>query len=286
MIYGVTREYFRSRAFSPIAVLAVLSVLALAATVSWKIASKYAPSGASTVAESIQPQVVLPDVTHTNWQAPPSTLASVDASGTPMDFGSASSSDRDGIGNIAGNVVNTLLNSYDTLQQAGTYSTTTGTLVAENIAANLKASISYAQIAATDIKTTNDTSRAGMLTYRSAMQTALKPLIKNDEAEYVTFAKYIDSSNPKYLQTLRDDAVNYRAAATLAEKVVVPTDAVSYHVAVVNSLNAFATTLDDLAQYADDPFAGAAILRTYTDNEQNVFASFSSLASYYRSKAS
>lgn len=272
------------RGFSAISVVATLSVVALVATIWWKwyepqLAQR--PVSEKRVVVEV-PKSITETIGRTNWQSPASPIEESVPSTVSM---SASSTDPDGLGNIQTNVINALLGSYDALrQQQGAYDPIIGEQIAQSIAGRLRANVSYQKFSASDVKTSSDTSYATMLKYRAAMREALEPLFKIDEAEYLSFARYVESRDPKHLVTLRMDAQHYRDAVARAAKVVVPADASAHHLAALNSLAAFAAILEALAQHADDPFASVALLRTYNDREQSILSSFNALATYYRTK--
>ncbi len=266
------------------AAVATLSVVALVAVVAWQIGHAV---GGNTAGLNATNQVLPPAEAHTpfssiNWQSPPSaTDASSDKS-----YSAPATKDVDGISNIAGNVAGTLVDSYSALVSAGVYTPEVGQKVASDIGASLRANISYRTYTSDDIKSDADTSYARMLTYRGDMQLALGPLLKNNGYELKLFSSYIDTGDKKYIAQLKSAAQNYRDAASNAARVVVPLDAVLHHVAILNALNGFAATVDNLALHADDAFASAALLQTYTNAEGDVLASFSALATYEKSKQS
>ncbi|MBI4133232.1 hypothetical protein HY478_01315, partial [Candidatus Uhrbacteria bacterium] len=125
-----------------------------------------------------------------------------------------------------------------------------------------------------------------MLAYRSNLRVALEPLLKNPGYELSLFATYVETRDSKYIDLLKTASKNYREAVSNAAKVVVPRDAVSAHVGILNALSEFGATVETMANHGDDAFASAALLQTYTKNEARLFASFESLASYYRNKKS
>ena len=125
-----------------------------------------------------------------------------------------------------------------------------------------------------------------MLAYRADLQIALQPLLSNSEPELEIFGRNIESQDKNDLKRLGEVATNYREAAANMKEVTVPRDALTYHMAVVNSLIEFASTLEAMAKNADDSMATLALLRAYNDGEQAVLTSFDSLARYQRQKAS
>ena len=210
-----------------------------------------------------------------NWQTP----LPEETSGE-----SGNEADPDGIGNIADNVVGTLVGSYITLAESGSYTPEEGEKIAEDIATSLKASVSYPIYSQSDVKTDTDTSYERMLTYRNDLRIALEPLLGNPGYELNIFANYIETRDKNYTDQLKATAQNYRVATENSAKVVVPEDALSYHVGILNALSEFGVIVERLSQNADDAFASAALLRTYQSSEAHMMVSFNSLAMYYTSK--
>lgn len=265
-------------AFSPMQLLAGFSALSLIAIVLWQVGQMFL--GGDTVSATngswLRGDATTP-YESIDWQVPATDDAGeiLTAIGAP---------DEDGLSNIAGNVVGTLLNSYNTLTENGAYSPEAGEEIAGAVASTLRAEISYETFTASDIQTDADTSYDRMLAYRNDLRIALEPLLKNQGYELSIFANYIDTADTKHLEALEDIAGNYRAAITSAASVIVPEDAAEHHVDILNALSRFASTIERMSQHADDAFASVALLRTYNENETTLFTSFNTLAGYYKSK--
>ena len=189
-----------------------------------------------------------------------------------------------GLSPLGDAVLNRIVNAFSSPSgQNATSSDATST--AEQIARALMPVINARAYVAHDLKTTSDTSLARILTYRSDLRDSLAPLLSIPEPEYVTFSRYIQSHNASNLVALEHDADLYRSAASSTLHVIVPQDAVSYHIGILNAMEGFAAKLDALASHAKDPFASAALLKSYNEGEQEILISFNSLAQYYRTKA-
>ena len=129
-----------------------------------------------------------------------------------------------------------------------------------------------------------DSSIDRVRSYRDDLQAALKPLSSIPSAEYVIYGHYVETSDPVYIQQLKDAAEAYRVSANNASRIVVPRDAINYHRDMLNSLRAFASVLDGLASHGDDPFASVALLRTYNEKEKGIFDAFDRMRAYYGKK--
>lgn len=234
-----------------------------------------AAPGGDTVSAAEEPFAPAPDA---EWQQE-MLLLGLSTSTNP-----AAVSDSDPISMIGPYVAAELIGQYAGLKEQGRNTPENMQAAAESIARNVRASISYKTYAVADIPTDTDTSYERMLTYRADMREALKPLFTDMGPEFEIFARYVETSDPVYLEQLADSAKNYRAAADSAATVVVPKDAVNYHRAVLNAMQEFAATLDAMSEHADDPMASVALLRTYNTAELNMLNSFNDLPSYYRQK--
>lgn len=278
---------FKLERFLRIKVVAALSVVALVVIAFAQGYSKIsqggrilsavnAPTGAFTVARTPYGSI--------NWQAPLETPSLTGQALASTDGSSVTEEDKDGISNIGENVMGALVGSYATLAENGSYTPEEGEKIAEDIAASLKASVSYPVFSERELKIDTDTSYERMLAYRNDLRIALEPLLKNPGYELGLFATYIETRDAKYLEQLHATAANYRLAVENAANVIVPADAVISHVEILNALSEFGAIVGRLSRHADDAFASAALLRTYNDSEANLVTSFDSLASYYKSK--
>jgi len=204
--------------------------------------------------------------------------------GIPANADPAATSSDDSIALIGPMVSAELAGEYAGLTAQGIFSTSTAQAAADQIAPNIRAVITYKTFAASDISVDSNTTYQRMLTYRADLRDSLAPLLKNTDAEFAIYGSYVETGDPSYLAQLSAAAQNYRTAADLTAKVVVPRDAVSYHVAILNAMEEFAAVLDAMTTHSADPVASAALLRSYDQAEQDMFDSFNALTTYYSSK--
>ncbi|PIR84187.1 hypothetical protein COU18_00325 [Candidatus Kaiserbacteria bacterium CG10_big_fil_rev_8_21_14_0_10_51_14] len=183
-------------------------------------------------------------------------------------------------------ILDEVVGRYVELHDQGVYTEEVGQSVATKMAETLVPAVPYRTYTSGDIKTDSDTSANSLKRYGDALRASLAPLRKNEQPEFEIFAYYIDTEDEKYLAQLKEIAGDYRAAANATAKIVVPADAVSEHVAILNAMEEFAATLDALAANATDPYASTALLRTYNQAESDMYLSFQALAGYYKQKNS
>lgn len=259
-----------SPGFSPIFITAAVSIVALLAVVMWQMNRTLTTTGT--------PAALVP-TTGTSTVAPPvfTTINEASASDT-----AATSSDP--LSELGTAVINQLSNAYVQMQEAGAYSTSTVLAMGQSLAPYVAANVSYPTFSSADIQTDTDTSYTRMLQYRSDLRTALAPLLKNTEPEYAIFAQYVDTKDVTYLTKLQTIAQNYRTAASNTARVVVPEDAVPFHLAILDAMEEFASTLDAMIAHAGDPFASVALLRGYNQAESDMLNSFNTLTTYYKGK--
>jgi hypothetical protein len=260
--------------FSGISVTAALSVVVLLGAVGWKIEQSFQDKGDGM------------NVVAGAAAADHSGIGNDALSGNAGSLGEGTSSatDPSAPAQITDSVANTLAYDYAAMQANGTYSTSSATALATAIGAGLKASVTYKQYSASDIKTDPDTSYARMLTYRAALQTSFAPLLKNTTPEIDMLTSYVKTNDPKYLTQLQQAADNYKLAAVETAQVVVPKDAVAVQVGILNAMQEFAATLDQMAASASDPFTEATLLNTYMQAQGDMFSSFNNLYGYEKNK--
>ncbi|HEY4514147.1 MAG TPA: hypothetical protein VJH69_02375 [Candidatus Paceibacterota bacterium] len=275
---------------TPILITAVVALTALVGVLGWQAASAIKSRGAETHYVADKPVRMANGATVSGSGE---NFARIEQDFTTYDDDTAMDSsdkleqrDSNDFSQIGTGVISQIADTYSQLQQIGGYTPTQGERIAGNIASSLRAEVSYEPYNALEFTTDPDTSYKRMLAYRADLQIALQPLLSNSEPELEIFGRYIESQDKNDLKRLGEVATNYREAAANMKEVTVPRDALTYHMAVVNSLIEFASTLEAMAKNADDSMATLALLRAYNDGEQAVLTSFDSLARYQRQKAS
>jgi len=251
-------------------------VLALIAVAVWQFAEQSRGGNITSNPEDGRVSLAAPErapKSYFNWQQAPDSL---------LTDASSDTSDPDGLSYIEDNVLGALVGSYVALNDAGTYTSSAGQEVAEFIASDLRANVSYEIYSPEDFQIDADDSLGRMLSYRNDLRIALEPLLQNTTYELEVFAYYVDTNDEAYLTELARMAGNYRSATDNALKVVVPANAVAYHVGILNALSEFEVILARLTENADDPYAAAALLRTFNSAEMNMLSSFNALAGYFR----
>ncbi|MBI5457625.1 hypothetical protein HY971_02785 [Candidatus Kaiserbacteria bacterium] len=256
--------YVTNGGFSPIFVTAAISALTLLVAAGWQINTSVRERGAAN-------SYIAP-ANGSGASAPDTVVNSALASDTQTTIGIA--------------VVDGIVAKYLSLQEQGLYTPEVAAKTAEKMAETLKVPVPFRTYTAADVVVDADTSYARMLAYRRDLQISLAPLLSNTQPEYEIFAYYVSTKDKKNLEKLQRAAQNYREAASSTAHVVVPKDALTHHLAILNSTEEFAATLDALVANADDPFASAVLLRTYNQGEADVLTSFAGLARYYREKKS
>ena len=230
----------------------------------------------------------MPQVAHM-----PTPPVAVEDTAEPLDPGmvitdprSTATSSVTGLSPLGDAVINRVISAFSAAQDKNQSTLTTdATSTATEIARTLRPVVQAHTYSALELKTTSDVSLKRILAYRSDLRDSLAPLLSIPEPEYATFGRYIQSHDASNLVVLEHDATIYRTAASSTLHVVVPSDAVQYHLGILNAMEGFAAKLSALASHASDPFASAALLRSYNDGEQDMLMSFNKLAQYYRAKA-
>ena len=223
--------------------------------------------------------VARPAVVASNQQTPEDTTKTDDTDYLAALASQAAGGTSEGVTPLGASIVTQAVMAYDQASSAAS-SSDAGIEAVKTLGANLKPAVDYRVYAAGDIKTVADTSKDRVLNYRADLRAALEPLLENKDYELDLFANYVDSKDPAQLAKIRAATQNYRLAIAATEKVVAPADAATYQAAILTAMSQFVAVLDALAGNATDPFASAALLRTFTEAQENMFASFNSIGKY------
>jgi hypothetical protein len=279
-----------SRGYSPILVTAALSVALFVSAAGMQLGKTFAkplPLDPATLDPVEMPSYLAIDDTDSNgtpdWQDELTragiTTPVVDASSTAL---AASSSDPlSGIGQA---LAQALIGGYLSLAQYDAYTPERGEQLANTIADNFKAPVTFVPHTTDELLLDSDTSTDRALQYRADMRVALEPLITDEEYELTLFAGYIESGDRSWLDRLSKAAINYRAAETNLLGVRLPQDAAPEHLRVMNAIGGFAETLERMVRFAHDPLANMALLRTYNEKEREFDLAFDVLVKYYARK--
>ena len=249
---------------SHIAITAVFFVLALTGAILWKV---FAPDLQRSSVGAVANQAML------------------DAEATTSS-GILKDSEFDPVSEASASALIELQGAYMGLQAAGTYSTSTASDAAAKIGLNLHAPLVFKGYVSSDLTTDTDTSNKRALAYRKDLQASMKPLLDNKRSELELFGLYSETHDTKYLDQLRAEAKNYRAAASSTARVVVPEDAVAIHLGALNAMTEFASVIESMADHAQDPIGAVLLLQNYNQAESDMYSSFDALASYFKHKTS
>ena len=276
-----------TRGVSHIAVTAALSVALLIAAGGMQLGKTYAkplPIDPSTLEPATPPSYVPIEDADGNgkpdWQDE-LTRAGIMPTSTDATSTALAASSTDPLSDIGGAVMQSIINGYMSLKQYDAYTPERGEQLADTIAANLRAPDTFVPHTAEELLLDADTSEARAVRYRSDMRTALAPLITDEEYELTLFAAYIETRDRTWLDRLGRAAERYHAAEANALALRIPKDAAPEHLRVANALGGFADTLERMTHFADDPFASAALLKTYNEREHEFDLAFDALVKYY-----
>ncbi|MBP9757940.1 MAG: hypothetical protein KBD06_05035 [Candidatus Pacebacteria bacterium] len=265
--------------FSPIAITAMLSVALLISVTTARVVIALRPASAETVPTALAALTASSSEEILFAQQQMLLLGESDLT----DMRATSTTDH--LSLIGPMIAAEILGTYAQIRDSGEeYTKEDLRSAAAKIAEHMKAVVAYAPFDNSDFKTDSDSSTERVRSYRDDMVNALKPLSSIPSAEYVIYGHYVETSDPIYIQQLKDAAESYRQSANNAALIVVPRDAVNYHRDLLNSLRAFASVLDGLASHGDDPFASVALLRTYNDKEKGIYDAFDNMRAYYGKK--
>lgn len=206
--------------------------------------------------------------------------AGIFSTSSPPDASETATS-SDPLSDIGAALAQSLISGYLSLAQYDAYTPERGEQLANTIAENLRAPVTFVPHAVDELSLDPDTSRSRISRYRTDVQLALQPLLTDEEYELTLFAAYIETNDPAWLDRLSKASKNYRAAEENLLAVRVPQDAAPEHLRLANALGAFAETLERMTRFAKDPFASIALLRTYNERERDLDLAFDALVKYY-----
>jgi hypothetical protein len=271
----VENERSHESGFSGIEVTAALAILILVGSIFWQT---YAKKQTQDEQLRYSAEQLPPDTQAQQDAVLRDSLADMSRSGT----GAASASTSP----VTGAVIDTLLGTYATLKNEGTFTDASAAALGKSVAPMVRIPLTYPKVTVKDILPSADVSEKAGIAYQQALHGALSPLRENTIPEFEFLARYLETKDPSYLTQMRNVALLYRDAASNTARLIVPSDVVSYHVAIINSLEEFSATLNALATYADDPIGSVSLLRSYNIAEQDVLSTFNALRAYYANKTS
>jgi hypothetical protein len=249
---------------SPMTMAAGLAVLVLAGSFVWEMSAKNDTIVTGNDTTSAQ-QAAQNAATEDYLQNLSTTIS-----------GTATSSD---ISPLGAAIVSRAILAYDGATKDGA-SAQAGIDAVQKLGASIDPGVTFTTYSTTDVKTNADSSKDRVLAYRADLRVALEPLLENKYFELDLFAQYVETKDLKYLNDLLAASANYRRAITNTLAVTVPSDAASYHAAILTSMSQFAATLEALVENASDPFASTALLKSYTVAQDNMVVSFNAIGAY------
>ena len=276
-----------TRGVSSIAVTAALSVAILIAAIGSYIGSAAASKQARAVTEAREPAeqqtyVAIADADGNgapDWQ---DELARGDIAIGTTSSATTTPSEIDPVASLGVAFMQSVVSGYLSLKKYDAYPPGRGELLGKTIASNLRAPAIFTPHGADELTIDADISQERILRYRADMRVATAPMVDlNAEPEFSLFARYIATGDTSWLDALSSVATKYREAETNALAVSVPASATEVHLRAVNALGKYTETLERLVRFANDPIATGALLRTYNDDEREMFLAFDALAKYY-----
>lgn len=188
----------------------------------------------------------------------------------------------DPVSNASAGALIELQGAISGLKSNGTYDTASVAQMANQIGLSTRTKITYDGYSLSDVRTDAGTSTKRIQQYRSDLQAAEKPLLKNADFELSLLDKYLETKDQAYLDQLRAAAANYFAAASSTAAVIAPRDAASIHLNMLNAMVEFGTVLDTIADHAQDPVATVMLVNNYNQAESDLVSSFADLTSYFK----
>ncbi len=187
----------------------------------------------------------------------------------------------DPLSSIASDVAESLYGGYLSLKQYGEYTPARGEQLANTVAQSLQAPQTYTPHAVSELSLDTDMSEENVLAYRTAMRTAVAPMVTDEPPELEFFARYLETKDPSWLTKIAQAAKRYEAVEINLLNSSVPQDAAPEHLRALNSVGLYAHTLNRLSLFGNDALASIALLKTQNEAEKEMLLAFDSLAQYY-----
>lgn len=269
-----------SRGASPIAIAAALSVAILVAALGSELGTRMRAKPAPQAQEPSQARQYVP-VADADGNGVPDWQEELFGTSTPSSSAS-STEEADPVENIGGALMQSLVSGYLSLKDYNQYTPERGELLAERLAAQVKAPTVFTPHTESELTLVADTGEAQILRYRADMRAALAPMVDlSAEPEFSLYARYVATNDTTWLDKLSETAARYRAAESAALQVEVPMSAKEVHLRAINALGKYTETLERLVRFANDPIASLALLRTYNEDEREFLLAFDALAKFY-----
>lgn len=118
-------------------------------------------------------------------------------------------------------------------------------------------------------------------TYAAALGTAVAPLTQITEYELTTYGYAIETDDPDAFVALSTDAALYRETISNLLAMNVPDGVVNEHVALVNSFEHFADTLEQMAHSPEDPLLAFVAMRAFIEAEDMIKSAYTAIGIYF-----
>lgn len=274
----------RSRGASPIAVTAALSLAVLLAVTGSYIGTRAQKPVAAAQEErepSQQQKYVAIEDRDANgipdWQDELGRTGVATSTATT----SGGISD-DPVAAMGSRLLSSLFSGFSSLQQLESYTPSQGEELVNTLAANFKAPGVTVLHTKDELALVEASSEERILQYRADMRLAMAHLVDlSAEPEFSLFARFIQTNDPQWLDSLSAAAQKYRIAEQNLLAVNTPIAAADLHLRAVNAVAVYAQTLERLVRFANDPLASMALLRTYNESEREYLLAFDALAKFY-----
>ncbi|MEK7628515.1 MAG: hypothetical protein AAB421_03800 [Patescibacteria group bacterium] len=208
-------------------------------------------------------------------------------SATPVDyslFDKNASSTEDEPETLTDTIGRRLIEQYVYLKHDGIYTNSQGDRIATDLSRYFRTRTEFTPYTADALTITKNSSADAIEKHRKRMQVALESFLDLGEPEFVLYGRYIEDKNTTALEELAKRAGIYQRVASAVMAVPVPQEMASVHLEVANSLAFFGTVLEVMVLKAEDPIASIALLKTYTEAEHYVHATFAGLNTFYNRK--
>jgi len=131
-----------------------------------------------------------------------------------------------------------------------------------------------------DVKTTAS-NKTSISRYYDSLIAAIQPLFEVRVNEITVFAEAVNSGDGEQLSELFPAVLAYRNTIENMLTLAVPGSFVDSHVEALNALELLATSVNEMANAGDDPFAALSAIKGYTEGENSLRSSFTRMTTFF-----
>ncbi len=162
----------------------------------------------------------------------------------------------------------------------------TKSTISQNLLQEVANKLTYTSYAIGDLSLDRKETSASIKLYGNKLGTLMQKAVSanlatDDLKDYKSYIDTQDSLAFKRLQAKRDAATSIASAL---QAMSVPLSASPLHVVLLNKVNAYATTLDNMLQVANDPVRASIAYKRYVSDTSDMLRAAGDFSTYFKTK--